>query len=81
MKPRFSVCRLVLQTDGRLSEGPGNISVLRILVCVYQTERRHITNDCIGDDQFAKIGERGSVVVKALCYKPESRGFETRLGE
>jgi hypothetical protein len=26
------------------------------------------------------IGARGSVVVKALCYKPEGRGFETRLG-
>jgi hypothetical protein len=24
---------------------------------------------------------RGSVVVKALCYKPEGRGFETRGGE
>jgi hypothetical protein len=23
-------------------------------------------------------GARGSVVVKALCYKPEDRGFETR---
>jgi hypothetical protein len=22
---------------------------------------------------------RGSVVVKALCYKPEGRGFDTRL--
>jgi hypothetical protein len=26
-------------------------------------------------------GARGSVVVKALCYKPEFLGFETRLGE
>jgi hypothetical protein len=26
-------------------------------------------------------GARGSVVVKALCYKPEGRGFETRRGE
>jgi hypothetical protein len=26
-------------------------------------------------------GTRGSVVVKALCCKPEGRGFETRLGE
>jgi hypothetical protein len=26
-------------------------------------------------------GARGSVVVKALCYKPEGRGFETRWGE
>jgi hypothetical protein len=23
-------------------------------------------------------GARGSVVVKALCYKPEGRGFEIR---
>jgi hypothetical protein len=27
------------------------------------------------------IGEGGSVVVKAQCYKPEGRGFDTRLGE
>jgi hypothetical protein len=27
------------------------------------------------------VGARGSVVVKALCYKPEGRGFDTRLGE
>jgi hypothetical protein len=24
------------------------------------------------------VWARGSVVVKALCYKPEDRGFETR---
>jgi hypothetical protein len=24
------------------------------------------------------IGARGSVVVKALCYKPEGHGFDTR---
>jgi hypothetical protein len=24
------------------------------------------------------VGARGSVVVKALCYKPVGRGFETR---
>jgi hypothetical protein len=24
------------------------------------------------------IGELGSVAVKALCYKPERRGFDTR---
>jgi hypothetical protein len=27
------------------------------------------------------IGARGSVVVKALCYKPEGHGFETRWRE
>jgi hypothetical protein len=24
------------------------------------------------------VGARGSVVVEALCYKPEGRGFQTR---
>jgi hypothetical protein len=27
---------------------------------------------------FSHHGARGSVVVKALCYKPEDRGFDTR---
>jgi hypothetical protein len=27
---------------------------------------------------FINVGARGSIVVKALCYKPEGRGFETR---
>jgi hypothetical protein len=27
------------------------------------------------------LGERGRVVVKALCYKPQGRGFDTRWGE
>jgi hypothetical protein len=33
--------------------------------------------------QWATLGSgaRGSVMVKALCYKPESRGFDTRKGE
>jgi hypothetical protein len=26
-------------------------------------------------------GAHGSVVVKALCYKPEGRGFDTQRGE
>jgi hypothetical protein len=28
-----------------------------------------------------RLGARGSIVIKALCYKPESRGFETRWCE
>jgi hypothetical protein len=27
---------------------------------------------------MSTVGARGSVVVKALCYKQEGRGFETR---
>jgi hypothetical protein len=32
-------------------------------------------------DENDEHGARGSVEVKALCYKPEGRGFDTRLGE
>jgi hypothetical protein len=28
--------------------------------------------------EFKTGGARGSVVVKALCYKPEGRGFDSR---
>jgi hypothetical protein len=28
-----------------------------------------------------RMGEHGSVVVKALCYKPEGRVFDIRLGD
>jgi hypothetical protein len=31
--------------------------------------------------EHSALGARGSVVVKALCYKPEGHGFDTRLGE
>jgi hypothetical protein len=27
---------------------------------------------------FYIVGARGSVVVKALCYKPEGHGFDSR---
>jgi hypothetical protein len=27
---------------------------------------------------YVMCGARGSIVVKALCYKPEGRGFDTR---
>jgi hypothetical protein len=30
---------------------------------------------------YSIVGARGSVLVEALCYKPEGRGFETRRGE
>jgi hypothetical protein len=37
-----------------------------------------------GDSIFGRnigLPDRGSVVVKALCYEPEGRGFDTRWGE
>jgi hypothetical protein len=27
---------------------------------------------------YTYVGARGSVVVKALCYKPKGRGFDSR---
>jgi hypothetical protein len=30
---------------------------------------------------YYSLGARGSVVVKALCYKPDGRGFDNRWGE
>jgi hypothetical protein len=32
-------------------------------------------------EQVIITGARGNVVVKALCYKSEGRGFDTRLGD
>jgi hypothetical protein len=34
--------------------------------------------DCALTETYMYIYARYSVVVKALCYKPESRGFDTR---
>jgi hypothetical protein len=38
----------------------------------------HFTQE---DETCLLHGARGSVPVKALCYKPEGRGFDTRWGE
>jgi hypothetical protein len=38
-------------------------------------------NDGIKTECTSLSGERGSVMIKALCYKPESRRFETRWGD
>jgi hypothetical protein len=34
---------------------------------------------CIRGMKARIVGTRGNGLVKALCYKPEGRGFETRL--
>jgi hypothetical protein len=28
--------------------------------------------------EMSKMGARGSILVKALCYKPEGRGFDSQ---
>jgi hypothetical protein len=46
---------------------------LKYFVCLLHTFQIHLS--------IMVIGARGSVVVKALFYKSEGRGFETRLRE
>jgi hypothetical protein len=49
----------------------------------YKSTRCHEPEDD-GQDFYTDsllCGVRGSVVVKALCYKPEGRGFDTRRGD
>jgi hypothetical protein len=36
---------------------------------------------CVTGVLIFMLGARGSVVVKAICYKPEGRGLETRGDE
>jgi hypothetical protein len=33
------------------------------------------------DTTYSIMGPRGSIVAKELSYKPEGRGFDTRLGD
>jgi hypothetical protein len=46
---------------------------LHIYTTVYTHKNAHNLRRVWNTD-----GARGSAVVKALCYKPEGRGFETR---
>jgi hypothetical protein len=48
-------------------------------VILYSTFYPHVL--CIISLSGFCIGARGSVVVEALCYKPEGHGFEIRWGE
>jgi hypothetical protein len=34
-----------------------------------------------GSEAYSRLGARDRVVVEALCYKTEGRGFETRCGQ
>jgi hypothetical protein len=58
-----------------LSKLPLNPSIRSQLL---RTQRQYI-DQIFNSDIFRS--ERGSVVVKALCCKPEGRGFEIRWGE
>jgi hypothetical protein len=48
---------------------------------MYEVAFRYIIDNPSRHSYSVTWGARGSVVVKALCYKPEGRGFDTRWGE
>jgi hypothetical protein len=63
------------QTPLQITEGAVQWTVLR------QPGRRQCVSILEYNDVSFHNGARCSVVVKALCYKPEGRGFDFRLGE
>jgi hypothetical protein len=57
-------------------------TVLRSLSLYHQKLLYHQRLDSATALIIIKLdGARGSVVIKALCYKPEGRGFENRWGD
>jgi hypothetical protein len=50
----------------------------RTLYPVIQLDYVHLSDVYKFGPYLTKGGARGSVVVKALCYKPEGRGFDSR---
>jgi hypothetical protein len=48
-----------------------SIDILSRVIRTFVSRKNSLNYLCCG-------GARGTVVVKALCYKPEGRGFDTR---
>jgi hypothetical protein len=46
--------------------------------CCHKTSIIDIARKVRNNQIFLLLGARGSVVVKALCYKPEGRMFDSR---
>jgi hypothetical protein len=47
--------------------------------CLIQLTLEAEETECPENYETAQLyGARGSIMVKALCYKPEGRGFKTR---
>jgi hypothetical protein len=65
-QPGLSLCR---------GKAFGGVKLTTHLHPMHGTIRKHVK---IRIYTIKIFEERGSVVVKALCYKPEGRGFETR---
>jgi hypothetical protein len=87
---RFRVYKWVLfHTSGKLCWYPTFLGFCGnsyyIAYCVFMQILPIVIQTCSGllflPSCTVCKGARGSVVVKALCYKPEGRGFDTRWGE
>jgi hypothetical protein len=49
-----------------------------VVIIVYTELENYVYNFKIRNSSIILMGARGSVVIKALCYKPEGRGFDSR---
>jgi hypothetical protein len=89
-RPRWSAMRLIFVTVATISSRFSSVNVtvttcsrlyrIYALLFVFFLQQ----NSCLNiTSVFRRRGSAssGSVVVKALCYKPEGRGFETRWSE
>jgi hypothetical protein len=68
--------------DKKLSTGVTKFGLSSEVSETINSETMHFWT-CVDINYFYYLhvknsGARGSIVVKALCYKPEGRGFETR---
>jgi hypothetical protein len=66
-----------LRTYG-LSWPVTGIDLLCVYDCYHCALKRLVTILKILMEEYFNLGARGSVVVKALCCKPECRGFKSR---
>jgi hypothetical protein len=73
------ICTVTLQDDTSAgTESRGQCKTWGILLMVWRRKYWHWRAYSRCNISF---GARGSVVLNALCYKPEGRGFETLRGE
>jgi hypothetical protein len=60
-----------------------SVSASALFICTAVEDETWLPKECFAflSTLLFLMGVCGNVVVKALCYKPEDLGFETRSGE
>jgi hypothetical protein len=76
-KAAESVTPIIVIRYSVTSSGVPSSSQQQVTCSRTAVEKKEILK-CNRSDFNLPLRARGSVVVKALCYKPEGRGFDTR---